>query len=178
MERNNKRLISAIISIFIVGGGQIYSNRILTGVMFIIFFYGSILVTRILWIELTAGFWFLLGAWIIFWLFNIYDAYRGETYFAPPCEKNCPAGIAPWYYINLIVNNKVKYPFIPFFRILGMICPAPCEDNCTRRGIDEPVAIGYLKHGVETEEPSAPVKTRKEKIAIIGAGPCLSLIHI
>ncbi|MEO0184695.1 MAG: FAD-dependent oxidoreductase [candidate division WOR-3 bacterium] len=172
MAQNNKRLISAIISVFIVGGGQIYSNRILTGIMFIIFFYGSILVTKILWIKLTIGFWILLGAWIVFWLFNIYDAYRGETYSAPPCEKHCPAGIAPWYYINLIVSNKNKYPFVPFFKILGMICPAPCEDNCTRRGIDEPVAIGYLKHAVETEEPSAPLKTRKEKVAIIGAGPC------
>ncbi|MGB9721808.1 MAG: FAD-dependent oxidoreductase [bacterium] len=172
MARNNKRLISAIISIFIVGGGQIYSNRILTGLWFIIVFYGTIIVTKILWIKLNVGFWFLLGAWSVFWLLNIYDAYRGETYFAPPCEKNCPAGIAPWYYINLIVKNQVKYPFIPFFRILGMICPAPCEDNCTRRGIDEPVAIGYLKHGVETEEPSAPINKRKEKVAIIGAGPC------
>ncbi|MEO0124461.1 MAG: FAD-dependent oxidoreductase [candidate division WOR-3 bacterium] len=172
MERNNNKLISAIISIFIVGGGQIYSKRILTGIMFIIFFYGSILVTKILWIKLTIGFWLLLGSWILFWLFNIYDAYRGETFYAPPCEKNCPAGIAPWYYINLIVSNKNKYPFVPFFKILGMICPAPCEDNCTRRGIDEPIAIGYLKHAVETEEPSAPIKKRKEKIAIIGAGPC------
>jgi len=172
MKQDNKRFVSTIISVFIVGGGQIYSNRLLTGLWFIIFFYGSILVTKILWIKLTVGFWFLLGAWIIFWLFNIYDAYRGETYYKPPCEKNCPAGIAPWYYINLIVKNKARYPFIPFFRILGMICPAPCEDNCTRRGIDEPVAIGYLKHGVETEEPSAPIKKRKEKVGIIGAGPC------
>ncbi len=172
MARNNKRLISAIISTFIVGGGQIYSNRVLTGLLFIFIFYGTILVTKILWIKLTVGFWLLLGAWIVFWLFNIYDAYRGETYSAPPCEKNCPAGIAPWYYINLIVNDKNKYPFVPFFKILGMICPAPCEDNCTRRGIDEPVAIGYLKHAVETEEPLAPTKIRKEKISIIGAGPC------
>ncbi len=172
MAQNNKRLISAIISIFIVGGGQIYSNRIFTGIMFIVFFYGSLLVTKILWIKLTIGFWILLGAWIIFWLFNIYDAYRGETYSVSPCEKNCPTGIAPWYYINLIVSNKNKYPFVPFFKILGMICPAPCEDNCTRRGIDEPVAIRYLKHGVETEEPSKPVKKKSERVAIIGAGPC------
>lgn len=172
MARNNKRLISALISVFIVGGGQIYSGRLVTGVWFIIAFYGSILVTKLLWIKLTVGFWVLLGAWILFWLFNIYDAYRGETYHPPPCEKNCPAGITPWYYINLIINKKAQYPFIPFFKILGMICPAPCEDNCTRRGVDESVAIRYLKHGVETEEPSAPVKKKKEKVAIIGAGPC------
>jgi len=172
MAQNKNNLIATIISIFIVGGGQIYSGRLITGLWFIIVFYGSILVTKILWIKLTVGFWFLLGSWIVFWLFNIFDAHRGVSYYAPPCEKNCPAGIAPWYYINHIVSNKKKYPFIPFFKILGLICPAPCEDNCTRRAIDEAVAISTLKHAVETEPPTTPKNERKEKVAIIGAGPC------
>lgn len=172
MAQNKRNLIASIISVFIVGGGQIYSGRLITGLWFIIAFYGSILVTKILWIELTVGFWFLLGAWILFWLFNIYDAYRGETFSTPPCEKNCPAGIKPWYYINLVVSNKNSYPFVPFFKILGMICPAPCETYCTRRGIDEPVAIRTLKHGVKTEPPIVSEKKKKEKIGIIGGGPC------
>lgn len=172
MVQNKRNIIASIISIFIVGGGQIYSGRMISGIWYIIAFYGSVLVTKILWIKLTVGFWFLLGAWIVFWLFNIYDAYRGETYYAPPCEKNCPAGIAPWYYINHIVSNKEKYPFIPFFKILGLICPAPCEDNCTRRAIDAAVAISTLKHAVDTEPTATPKNDRKEKVAIIGAGPC------
>ncbi|MGQ9816387.1 MAG: FAD-dependent oxidoreductase [bacterium] len=172
MVRNKKNLIALIISIFIVGGGQIYLGRLMTGLWFIITFYGSVLVAKILWIKLTIGFWFLLGAWIVFWSFNIYDAYRGETYYAPPCEKNCPAGIKPWYYINLVASDKANHPFIPFFKILGMICPAPCETKCTRRGIDEAVAIRILKHGVKTEVPIGAGKKRKEKVAIIGGGPC------
>jgi uncharacterized membrane protein len=96
MAQNNKKIISAIISIFIVGGGQIYSNRILTGLWFMIVFYGTILVTKILWIKMTFGFWFLFGAWILFWLFNIYDAYKCEEYFKPAVkkiEKNCASDI-------------------------------------------------------------------------------------
>lgn len=172
MAQNKKNVIASIISIFIIGGGQIYSGRIITGIWFMIVFYGSILVTKVLWIKLTFGFWFVLAAWILFYLFNILDAYRGVNYFAPPCEKNCPAEVKPWYYINLIVSNKISYPFIPFFKILGMICPAPCETNCTRKGIDEPLAIRTLKHGVKTEPPVVTEKKRKEKVAIIGGGPC------
>ncbi len=172
MEHNRKKLISAIISIFVVGGGQLFQGRIITGLWFIIVFYGTILVTKILWIALTPGFWVLFGAWIVFWLFNIYDAYRGLNYAVPPCQKKCPAGVAPWYYINHIASNGQKYPFIPFFKILGLICPAPCEDNCTRRAIDEAVSISILKHAVETEPPAKPEEERKEKVAIIGAGPC------
>ncbi len=163
----------ALISAFLVGGGQIYSGRFWTGLSFAIIFYGSIFIMRNIWTGLNNGFWGLIGAWVLVWLFNIYDAYKGFGYEKPPCERACPANIAPWIYINLIASDsKEKYPFIPFFKILEMICPAPCEEQCTRRGIDAPVAIKYLKSGVETVFSTLKEKTKKKRVAVVGAGPC------
>lgn len=165
---------TTIISIFVVGGGQIYSGRFWTGLSFAVIFYSSIVLMIILWTGLNVAFWGLLAAWIFVWLFNIYDAYQeGVAYEKPPCEKACPVGLSPWIYLNLVATNSTQhYPFFPFFETLELICPAPCEEKCTRRGIDAPVAIKYLKSGVKTEIPILKQKTKKKRIAIVGAGPC------
>ncbi len=164
---------SIIISIFIVGGGQVYEGRLWVGIAFAVIFYGSIFLMKNIWTGLNPAFWGIVGVWILFWLYNIYDAYKGATYDKPPCEKACPAGITPWIYINLIAtDSKEEYPFFPFFKILERICPAPCEDKCTRRGIDKPVAIKYLKSAVKMSPPQCNHKKRDKRIGIIGAGPC------
>ncbi len=164
---------AVLISIFVVGGGQIYSGRVWTGISFAIIFYGTIGLMFDIWTGVNQAFWGLVAAWILVWLFNIYDAYRGSGYEKPPCEKMCPAGIAPWVYINLIAtDNDEPYPFVPFFNVLELICPAPCETKCTRRGIDAAVAIKYLKSDVKIEKAKIKPKKKKEKIAVIGAGPC------
>lgn len=164
---------AALISTFVVGGGQAYSRRYWSGIVFAALFYGSIALMINIWTGVNEAFWGLIAAWALFWLYNIYDAYKGVNYHKPPCEKTCPAGISPWTYINLIAyESNEKYPYIPFFSTLEHICPAPCEDACTRRGIDEAVAIKYLKRCVPMEEPKGTTETRTEKIAIIGAGPC------
>lgn len=168
-----KSVKSALISIFIVGGGQIYAGRLWTGIAFAVIFYGSILLMRNIWTGLNPAFWSIVGVWFLFWLYNIFDAYKGARLEQPPCERVCPAGIAPWVYINLIATeSKEKYPFFPFFNILERICPAPCEDQCTRKIIDSAVAIKYLKSAVKTSEPAVSDKKRNKKVGIIGAGPC------
>jgi formate dehydrogenase major subunit len=164
---------AALISTFVVGGGQICCRRFWTGVSFATIFYGSIILILILWTGSNVAFWGLLAAWILVWLFNIYDAYKGISYEKPPCEKACPAGIVPWAYINFIATGSdQKYPFIPFFDTLRRICLAPCEYQCTRRGIDAPVAIRYLRAGARTKIPDHKHKQKKKKIAVVGAGPC------
>ncbi|MGB3480149.1 MAG: FAD-dependent oxidoreductase [bacterium] len=164
---------AALISAFVVGGGQICSGRLWAGISFAVLFYGSIVIMIRIWTGFNSGFWGLLAAWVLVWLYNVYDAYKGVGYERPPCEKACPAGIAPWIYVNLVAaDNSQPYSFVPFFRILGLICPAPCEDQCTRRGIDAAVAIRYLKSGVKMQVPTPKPKTKKERIAVIGAGPC------
>lgn len=179
MRSNIKYGRAAIISAFFVGGGQIYSGRVWSGFALAGLFYGSIALMVIIWTGLNQAFWGLIAAWLIFWLYNIFDAYKGINFQKPPCEKACPAGIAPWLYVNLIATeSEEKYPYIPFFGTLEHICPAPCEEQCTRRGIDAAVAIKYLKRCVQMEENTQAVKENNKSIAIIGGGPCgLSATH-
>jgi len=173
MASSRNRVLPAIASFFIVGAGQVIDGRYWAGICLFIIFYAPILVLKAIWKGVNPGFWAILAAWIIVWLYNIFDAWKGPNNAIPPCERTCPAGIAPWIYINQIATQAPwKYPFIPFFKILALICPAPCENHCTRRGVDKSVAIRELKNRVETDKTAPATIKRKAKIAVIGAGPC------
>ncbi|RKX69743.1 hypothetical protein DRP53_07270 [candidate division WOR-3 bacterium] len=170
---DGKNKISTIISVFLVGGGQIYSGRIWAGIAFALTFYGTIALIKIIWTGFNFGFYPLLVVWIIIWLYNILDAYKGYCYEPPPCERNCPAGIRPWIYLNYLAQDKpAPLSYIPFFEILGMVCPAPCEDHCTRRAYDDPVAIKHLKLGVKKVWIRPKARKSNASVGIVGAGPC------
>jgi ferredoxin len=58
--------------------------------------------------------------------------------------------------------------------VLGWICPAPCENVCKRKDIDEAVSICMLKRYAGKHGKEIPVKTPlagKKKVALIGGGP-------
>ena len=66
----------------------------------------------------------------------------------------------------------------PFPGVCGRVCHHPCEGACTRKGVDEPLAIMNLHRFLadwdqESGQPFLPPKKdpRPEKVAIIGAGP-------
>ena len=103
---------------------------------------------------------------------------------APPCRVACPAGINVQGYISLIADGKDEEALAlirednPFPSVCGRVCTRPCEAECERGKIDEPVAINALKLFVSQQalkggkirvEP-APRKY-EEKIAVIGSGP-------
>ena len=100
-----------------------------------------------------------------------------------PCQRACPAGINIREYIRQISlgNNHRAVQVIkernPFPAVIGRICPRPCELECRRNLIDEPVAINYLKrYAADFEKDSgnrilpykAPATGRK--IAVVGGG--------
>ena len=101
-----------------------------------------------------------------------------------PCELSCPAGCNIPDFISAIARHDEKMAIqiikqtIPLPGILGRICPAPCEDECRRHGIDKPVSICALKRYAadrESEQPERFIpeiepKTGK-KVAIVGSGP-------
>jgi len=67
---------------------------------------------------------------------------------------------------------------MPFPAICGRVCFSPCQDACSRKNIDQPVGIRYLKRlaaDIEREQgrikPSPTAKKHSERVAIIGAGP-------
>jgi NADH-quinone oxidoreductase subunit F len=101
-----------------------------------------------------------------------------------PCQHTCPAGVDVPNYIAYIAEGEYAKSFDlirernPFVAICGRICHHPCESMCRRGEIDDPLAIRSLKRFVadwyfeNIQELPPPVpKTRKEKVAIIGAGP-------
>jgi len=100
-----------------------------------------------------------------------------------PCQRSCPAGINIKEYIKQIkMKNYNKALQIikernPFPTVIGRICPRPCEQDCRRKFIDEPVAINFLKrYAADYEKKSgkrilpykAPATGRK--IAVVGGG--------
>jgi NADPH-dependent glutamate synthase beta subunit-like oxidoreductase len=106
-----------------------------------------------------------------------------------PCRAACPIHTECGRYVQAIGISKDEEAYLlarapnPFAYVLGRICAHPCEDNCRRGKIDEPIAICALKryatdrHNLGTGHDPArkklppPVK-RDKKIAIIGAGVC------
>jgi NADPH-dependent glutamate synthase beta subunit-like oxidoreductase len=100
-----------------------------------------------------------------------------------PCQRACPAGINIREYIHQIVIGDPKRAVQvikernPFPTVIGRICPRPCEQECRRQYVDEPVAINYLKRYAADAERSAgqhilPYKAPAtgRRIGVIGGG--------
>ncbi|MEO5328072.1 MAG: FAD-dependent oxidoreductase [Magnetococcus sp. THC-1_WYH] len=100
-----------------------------------------------------------------------------------PCEATCPANIDIQGYIAHIANGdfagavhliKKRNP-LPV--VCGRICPHPCESQCRRALVDEPIAINPLKRfSAEYELEHGPFVPQMgadtgKKVAIIGGGP-------
>ncbi|HSW39023.1 MAG TPA: FAD-dependent oxidoreductase [Acidobacteriota bacterium] len=101
-----------------------------------------------------------------------------------PCMQACPARLDIPGYIELIRNDRFcesldlirERCILP--GVIGRACTHPCESACVRKDIDEPLAIRLLKRAVADANLAggaaalpAPGETKKEKIAVIGAGP-------
>ncbi|MDY6864037.1 MAG: FAD-dependent oxidoreductase [Thermodesulfobacteriota bacterium] len=104
----------------------------------------------------------------------------------PPCKKACPLGINIQGYLALISKGKFVEALelvresTPLAGVLGRICTHPCENECRRGEVDEPVSICRSKrfisdYEMRVKKPSySKLKIHriyKEKIAIIGSGP-------
>ena len=100
------------------------------------------------------------------------------------CQHACPAGIdVPNYVAAVAEGDYEKSVEIirernPFPAVCGRICIHPCEYKCRRGELDQPIAIRALKRlasdwyfeNIGPGRDPFPV-TRKEKIAVVGAGP-------
>ncbi len=100
-----------------------------------------------------------------------------------PCQRACPAGIDICEYIRQISLGdyyravQVIKERNPFPTVIGRICPRPCENDCRRQYIDEPVAINFLKRYAadyerENGERVLPYKAPDtgRKVAVVGGG--------
>jgi len=104
--------------------------------------------------------------------------------FISPCQNACPAGVNVPGYVALIAAGRPRdaYNLVrkenPFPAICGRVCTHPCESNCRRAQLDEPVAICDLKryaadYVLNNEIPYLDLVFPKkaESVGIIGAGP-------
>lgn len=108
-----------------------------------------------------------------------------------PCKTWCPAHISIQGYIKLASEGKYREALElikrenPFPAVCGRICNHPCEQHCTRRDVDQAIAIDDIKKFIAQKDIDskdryvpAPKHTytdreayTSKKIAIIGAGP-------
>ena len=102
----------------------------------------------------------------------------------PPCVLACPAQTDCQGYVGLIANGEYEAALelvkdkIPLPAALGRVCPHPCETECRRGLIDEPISIQLLKrfvadHDLMDDEvfiPECEEDTGKS-VAVIGGGP-------
>ncbi len=101
-----------------------------------------------------------------------------------PCMVGCPAHNNVQGYVSLASRGKFQEALqliketSPFPSVCGRACPHPCEADCNRSQIDEPLAIRAIERFVAdmdrtSKNPYVPAikEPRDEEIAIIGSGP-------
>ena len=103
-----------------------------------------------------------------------------------PCQNACPAGQHAQGYISYIREGHFEEALRiirednPFPSVCGRSCHHPCEGNCNRKLIDEPISIMALKRFV-TDYVYAyglprPIewaeRTLPQRVAVVGSGPC------
>jgi heterodisulfide reductase subunit A2 len=102
-----------------------------------------------------------------------------------PCKATCPAHVSIQGYIALINDGRYKEALKlfkeahPFPAVCGRVCHHPCEGECTRNDVDQPLAIrelhrflaDYEKQSGEIYIPQIKAEKRSERIAVVGSGP-------
>lgn len=100
-----------------------------------------------------------------------------------PCQRTCPTGIDIPSYIKAISKGDYEGAITimrekdPLLLVCGNICPSPCEFECRRNLVDQPVQINKLKKFAVTYEMDKGIrvesfknKKTNKKVAIIGGG--------
>jgi len=114
-------------------------------------------------------------------------SYTYHSTVTAPCLNGCPAhvdipcylgNIREGYFEDSLATIREKTALAGS---LGRVCVHPCEENCRRLQLDEPVSIRNLKRFVadfeidlDREPPEEAYRqeaSRDGKIAVIGAGP-------
>lgn len=100
-----------------------------------------------------------------------------------PCQLNCPAGTDCQGYVKKIASGDFRGAVeiikekIPLPASIGRVCPHPCEQNCRRGLVEQPLSIAFLKaHAADrdlagdTYRPEPAAETGKT-VAVVGGGP-------
>jgi heterodisulfide reductase subunit A2 len=101
-----------------------------------------------------------------------------------PCRVTCPAHVSAQGFIALTREGKYREALQlfkkdhPFPGVCGRVCHHPCEAACSRKSMDQSLAIQHLHRfladvDMKNKTPFVPEAdaAKSEKVAIIGAGP-------
>lgn len=101
-----------------------------------------------------------------------------------PCINACPSHVDIPGYVEKIRLGRWEEALEIIRRdcclpgTIGRVCVRPCEFNCRRGLMDEPITIKALKRFAADQELASgveprffPAETKEAKVAVIGAGP-------
>jgi len=98
-----------------------------------------------------------------------------------PCQIACPAHLHIPGYVALIAKGKFKEALdlirrrMPLPSVCGRVCLHPCETECRRQELEQPIAIealkGFVTDNMPEERPNPLPQWQKDKVAIVGSGP-------
>lgn len=107
--------------------------------------------------------------------------HRGDC--RPPCVIACPAHTDCQGYVGLVANGqyeeavKLVKEKLPLPASIGRVCPHPCETECRRQLVDDPISIAAIKsfigdRDIEKDSYAIDIKPLTgKKIAVVGSGP-------
>jgi formate dehydrogenase (NADP+) beta subunit len=99
-----------------------------------------------------------------------------------PCRTGCPVRTNAGGYVRAVAEGDTERGYQiarapnPLASICGRICAHPCESNCRRGVIDQPISIRALKrtlterHGVENTLGAQPLRLNPLNLAVEGSG--------
>jgi NADPH-dependent glutamate synthase beta subunit-like oxidoreductase len=100
-----------------------------------------------------------------------------------PCTRACPAGVDVPRYLRLIIEGRygeavaVNRERIPFPSVCAYACVHPCQSECQRGKVDQPILIRALKRvAVDNDRGNWRRNYKRlpesgKKAAVIGSGP-------
>ena len=101
-----------------------------------------------------------------------------------PCHLGCPAHTDVQGYVKQIALGndreavRIIKDKIPLPASVGRVCPHPCENDCRRALVEQPLSIAYLKafaadNDMKSENPFTPAVAAStgKRVAIVGGGP-------
>ncbi len=100
--------------------------------------------------------------------------------YAPECTAACPLHVDARGFVGCIARGdwiealKVLHKTMPFPIILGRICDAPCEKQCLRGKVGDPIQIGALERAcvasATPQQRTQVLPRRDKKVAVLGSG--------
>lgn len=97
-----------------------------------------------------------------------------------PCTEVCPIEQGVPEYMRAVTGSRLDEAAAIVCRdntmpsVLGRACHHPCQMRCVRTHLDEPLAIREIKRFIVdyAQSQAAAGPKKRERIAIVGAGPC------